>query len=220
MRRLSEIKSADFKTSFSPLPLIEDQIDVLAEEIIFTVLDLRNGFFHVLVDEDSRKYTAFVTPDSQFKFLKLAFGLCISPSVFPQYINSVFQELLLPKILVIYMDDLIIVAKTIEEAFERLKRVIKVVAEHGLVIRREKCQFLKDPVEYLGHIISKGTVRPSELKTLAVRNFPTPSTVKVVQRFLGLMGYFCKFYIRYFLIARPLIDLLKRTVSFTLVRER
>lgn len=200
----------------APLPLIEDQIDALAEGVYFTVLDLKNGFFHVIVDEDSRKYTAFVTPDGQFEFLKLPFGLCISPTIFQQYINSVFKELLRLGILVIYMDDLIIIAKTLKEAFEKLKLVLEVAAQHGLIIKWEKCQFLKTTVEYLGHVISQGTVKPSELKTLAVQNFPMPRSAKGVQSFLGLTGYFRKFIPNYSLIARPLTDLLKKDVKFHL----
>lgn len=66
----------------SPLPLIENQIDALAECKYFTVIDLGNGFFHVWMDKDSIKCTAFVTPDDQYECLKLPFSLCIGPSVF------------------------------------------------------------------------------------------------------------------------------------------
>lgn len=65
-----------------PLPLIEDQLDELQGAEIFSTLDLRNEFFHVTLEESSRKYTAFVTPDGQYEFLKVPFGLCNSPSVF------------------------------------------------------------------------------------------------------------------------------------------
>lgn len=54
-----------------PLPLIDDQLDQLQSARIFTTLDFENGFFHVEVDEDSRKYTAFITPDGQYEFLKM-----------------------------------------------------------------------------------------------------------------------------------------------------
>lgn len=90
----------------------------------------------------------------------------------------------------IYIDDIIIIAKTLEEALERLKLVVNFAAEHGLNIKREECQFLKTTVDYLGHIISRSTVRPLECKTSAVRDFPRPTAVKTVQSFLGLTGYF------------------------------
>lgn len=76
-----------------PIPLIEDQIDALKDSRIFSTLDLRNGFFHVSVNEESRKYTSFVTHKGQFVFLRTPFGLCISPSIFQRFINCVFRPL-------------------------------------------------------------------------------------------------------------------------------
>ncbi|GFU30604.1 transposon Ty3-G Gag-Pol polyprotein [Trichonephila clavipes] len=51
-----------------PLPLTEDVLDTLQEANVYSTLDLRNGFFHVDVDEDCRKYTSFIVPDGQFEF--------------------------------------------------------------------------------------------------------------------------------------------------------
>ena len=61
--------------------------------MVFSTLDLKNGCFHVPVGESSRKYTAFVVPTSQYKFLKKPFGLYNSPTVFQKFINAVFKEL-------------------------------------------------------------------------------------------------------------------------------
>ncbi|GFW36341.1 hypothetical protein TNCV_3712621 [Trichonephila clavipes] len=64
-----------------PLPLIEDVLDTLQEAKVYSLLDLRNGFFHVDVDEDFRKYTSFIVPEGQFEFNKVPFGLSTSPGV-------------------------------------------------------------------------------------------------------------------------------------------
>ena len=65
-----------------PLPLIEDQLDLLQTAKCFSTLDLKNGFFHVPVEKESRKYTAFIVPDGHYEFRKVPFGLCNSPSIF------------------------------------------------------------------------------------------------------------------------------------------
>lgn len=65
-----------------PLPLVEDQLDKLSEAMVYCTLDLKNGFFHVPLEEESMRYTSFVTPDGQFEFLMVPFGLCNSPAVF------------------------------------------------------------------------------------------------------------------------------------------
>lgn len=77
-----------------PLPLVEDQLDKLAKAKVFCTLDLKDGFFHVPVDEPSIRYTSFVTPDGQFEFLMVPFGLSNSPAVFQRHIRAVFRKLI------------------------------------------------------------------------------------------------------------------------------
>jgi len=197
-----------------PLPLIEDQIDALQEAVIFTTLDLKNGFFHVPMGESSRQYTAFVIPTGQYEFRYVPFGLCNSPAIFQRYINTIFRELIDEKIVLAYMDDLIIPSADLNSGVNNLARVLSVAEEYGLKINWEKCTFLQSRIEFLGYIIEAGNIYPSEKKTKAVMKFPGPTNVKRVQSFLGLTGYFRKFIPNYSLIARPLTNLLKSNSEF------
>nr|XP_022901006.1 uncharacterized protein LOC111414058 [Onthophagus taurus] len=163
-----------------PLPVIEDQINRLAKAKIFTTLDLKNGFFHVPVDEYSVKYTSFVTPSGQYEFLKTPFGLCNSPAVFQRYVNEVFKKLIHKGIVLTYMDDLIIPSTTVEEAYSNLEEVLKTAENYGLEFKWSKCYFIDTKVEYLGHEVEDGTVKPSLRKIKAVMNFPIPTTIKKV----------------------------------------
>ncbi|GFX37068.1 transposon Tf2-9 polyprotein [Trichonephila clavipes] len=163
-----------------PLPIIEDVLDTLQEAKVYSRLDLRNGFFHVDVDEDCRKYTSFIVPDGQFEFNKVPFGLSTSPGVFQRYVSSIFRDLTRKGIVISYLDDLVIPAKNEQE----------------------------------GHIVESGTIKPSPTKTLAVRKFPEPTTIKQVQSFLGLTGYFRKYIKDYSKIAKPLSDLTRKENLF------
>ncbi|GFX43004.1 retrovirus-related Pol polyprotein from transposon 17.6 [Trichonephila clavipes] len=197
-----------------PLPIIEDVLDTLQEEKIYSTLDLRNGFFHVDVDEDYRKYTSFIVPDGQFEFNKVPFGLSTSPGVFQRYVSSIFRDLTRKGIVINYLDDLVIPAKNEQEGLEKLKIIFEVAKKYGLEIKFKKCQFLKKKIEFLGHIIQSGTIKPSPTKTLAVRKFPEPTTIKQVQSFLGLTGYLRKYIKDYSKIAKPLSDLTRKENIF------
>ncbi|GFW88880.1 hypothetical protein TNCV_2683141 [Trichonephila clavipes] len=107
-----------------PLPIIEDVLDTLQEAKVYSTLDLRNGFFHVDVDEDCRKYTSFIVPDGQFEFNKVPFGLSTSPGVFQRYISSIFRDLT-RKGEISYLDDLVFQRKTNRKVSKNLKLFLK-----------------------------------------------------------------------------------------------
>ncbi|GFW01556.1 retrovirus-related Pol polyprotein from transposon 17.6 [Trichonephila clavipes] len=197
-----------------PLPLIEDVLDRLQGAKVYTTLDLKNGFFHVDVNEDCKHLTSFVVPDGQFEFNKVPFGLSTSTSVFQRYVYSIFRELMRKSIVIIYMDDLVIPAKDEKEGLEKLREVLEVASKYGLEMKFKKCQFLRRKVEFLGHVVENGTIRPSIAKTIAVKKFPVPTTVKQVQSFIGLTGYFRKFIPAYSQIAKPLSDLTRKDNPF------
>ncbi|GFX78490.1 retrovirus-related Pol polyprotein from transposon opus [Trichonephila clavipes] len=199
-----------------PLPIIEDVLDTLQEAKVYSTLDLRNGFFHVDVDEDCRKYTSFIVPDGQFEFNKVPFGLSTSPGVFQRYVSSIFRDLTRKGIVISYLviPLLVIPAKNEQEGLEKLKIIFEVAKKYGLEIKFKKCQFLKKKIEFLGHIVESGTIKPSPTKTLAVRKFPEPTTIKQVQSFLGLTGYFRKYIKDYSKIAKPLSDLTRKENLF------
>jgi hypothetical protein len=202
-----------------PLPVIEDQLDKLCSSRVFTTIDLKNGFFHVPIEESCTKYTSFVTPSGQYEFLKAPFGLCNSPAVFQRFINNIFRDLIQKDLVLAYMDDLVIPAENEEEAIDMLKTVMRRAEEYGLLINWKKCQFLKRKIEYLGHEVENGVIRPSPGKIAAVTKFPKPTTLKQVQSFLGLTGYFRKFVKNYSIIAKPLSDLLKGERKFKFGEE-
>ncbi|GFX07909.1 retrovirus-related Pol polyprotein from transposon 412 [Trichonephila clavipes] len=115
-----------------PLPIIEDVLDTLQDAKVYSTLDLRNGFFHVDVDENCRKYTSFIVPDGQFEFNKVPFGLSTSPGVFQRYVSSIFRDLTRKGIVISYLDDLIIPGKNEQEGLEKLKIIFEVAKKYGL----------------------------------------------------------------------------------------
>ena len=203
-----------------PMVLVDDVLHKLQSAKIYTTLDLRNGFFHVPVDEESRKYTAFVTHNGQYEFLFVPFGLCNSPAVFSRFVFSIFRDLIQNGTIIVYIDDIIIPAVSEEENISKLKIVLDIAEKHDLRIKWEKCQFLCNKVNFLGYVIENSTISPSVEKTHAINCFPMPCDRKSLQRFLGLTSFFRRFIRDYALIAKPLSDLLRKDRTFEIKDEQ
>lgn len=173
-----------------PLPLIDDQIDKLGNSTYYISIDMKNGFYQIPISSNSTKYTAFVTPDGHYEFVKMPFGICNGPSVFQRAITKAVGHL--PFILV-YIDDILIAFNTIEEGLSYLEQTISALSSCGFTVNLKKCKFFVDSIEYLGRQISREGVRPGESKINALANSPIPTNVKQVRQFMGLCSYFRKF---------------------------
>lgn len=125
------------------MPLTEDRIDELKKAWNFSVIDLKNGFFHVPMAEQNRKYTAFVTPEEQCEFLETPFGLLISPTSFLRFIDEIFKDLVWCKVVFTYVDGIIIPGENDEQAIKNILEMLKVAEENGLIINWDKCKFFK-----------------------------------------------------------------------------
>lgn len=112
------------------------------------------------------------------------------------------------------------VAKDDKDCIEKLKVVLKVAEKNGLIVKWEKCKFVQRKVEFLGHVIEAGSIKPSPEKTKAVVGFPMPKDLNQVQSFLGLTGFFRKFIPNYSLIAKPLTDLTRKSTPFKFERDQ
>lgn len=196
-----------------PAPEIERCINALYGSNVFITLDLYSGYYQIPVEPASREKTAFSTPEGQFQFKRMPFGLVNSAAVFQRTIDKMLRELRQPKI-VAYVDDIIIGAKTNEEAIELLEQLLEGMRKNGLTINLQKSKFLKSQVEFLGVELAAGGIKPGAAKCQAVTEFPTPTDSKQVQRFLGLAGYFRRFVEKFSIIARPLHALTRKDIDF------
>ena len=127
--------------------------------------------------------------------------------------NTIFQPLL-RKCVLVFVDDILIYNPTLEAHVEHLQQVFNILNDHQLLLKRSKCSFAQQTLEYLGHIISGHGVAIDPKKIDAVANWPPPSDTRQLRGFLGLSGYYRKFVKNYGILSRPLTDLLKKDVLF------
>lgn len=111
--------------------------------------------------------------------------------------------------MIVFLDDMLIYSNTLVEHQEHLKQVLQVLRENKLYLKASKCTFAQHSLEYLGYIIYAKGVATDSNKTLAMLQWPSPTTVTELRAFLGLTGYYRKFVKHYGIIAKPLTNLLK-----------
>lgn len=197
-----------------PLPRIDDTLDALAGASLFSVLDLRSGYWNVNIAEKDRPKTAFSIPGSGlWQFKKMSFGLCNAPATFVRLMERVLRGLSW-KICLVYLDDIIVFSKSFDEHLENLGKVIKCLKEADLKINPQKCNLFKDQVKFLGHVVSAEGVATDPSKTESVMNWPTPKNVKHVRAFLGLCSYYRRYVRKFSEIARPLHKLTEANRKF------
>jgi hypothetical protein len=128
--------------------------------------------------------------------------------------NEIFSDM--ADVMVIYIDNLMIYTKTddIQEHERLVKKVLKRLEEHDLFAKPEKCTFGVKEVEFLGMIVSREGIKIDDSKVKAIREWPTPKTVRGVRSFLGLANFYCRFIEGYAQVARPLNDLTKKNIPF------
>ncbi|KAM1160926.1 hypothetical protein TB2_000069 [Malus domestica] len=157
--------------------------------------------------------TAMVTRYGAFEYKVMPFGLTNAPATFCTLMNKVFHPYL-DKFVVVYIDDIVVYSKTLEEHVKHLRIVFKTLREHELYVKKEKCSFATKEVEFLGHKIKEGKLMMEKGKIKAIQEWEPPTKVPTLRSFLGLANYYRRFIKGYSAIAAPLTDLLKKNKAW------
>ncbi|GAU45188.1 hypothetical protein TSUD_178810 [Trifolium subterraneum] len=196
-----------------PLPRINDLMDQLVGACVFSKIDLRFGYHQIRVKTEDIPKTAFRTRYSHYEYTVMPFGVTNAPGVFMEYMNRIFHSFL-DKFVVVFIDDILVYSKSVEEHKEHLRIVLQVLKEKKLYAKLSKCEFWLEEVSFLGHVISSGGIAVDPAKVDAVMKWGTPESVLEIRSFLGLAGYYRRFIEGFSKMALPLTLLTRKDQAF------
>ena len=209
-RGLNQVTRADHY----PLPLARSEIfDTLGGAKVFSCLDCQQGYWQVSVAEEDRHKTAFRCFLGLFHFKRVPFGLKNAPSTYQRLMAHILSGYT-GKFCHCFIDDIIIFSATFEDHLEHLRLVFERLKEAGIKLKPSKCVLAKEKVQYLGHTISPGEIRPDPENVTKIRNLEEPTTVKQIRTFVGMASYYRSFVKDFSRRAHPLTELTKQNVKF------
>ncbi|XP_065368079.1 uncharacterized protein LOC135960632 [Calliphora vicina] len=202
-----------------PLPSIEGIFARLPKANIISKLDLKDAYWQIALDDESKPITAFTVPGRPlYQFTVMPFGLCNAP----QTMSRLIDELIPPDLknsVFGYLDDVIIVSENFEEHIGILIRIAGQFRKANLTLNLSKSKFCVTKVKYLGYIIGDGGIVTDPEKVSAIRNWPTPKNIKQVRGFLGLAGWYRRFIANFSSVVYPISETLSTKKKFVWTPE-
>ncbi|KAF9758207.1 Retrovirus-related Pol polyprotein from transposon, partial [Nosema granulosis] len=174
------------------LPLIKGIIRATQGSRIFSVIDLKEGFYHVEIEEHHKHKTAFEVNGRVYEWNSMVMGFKNSPHIMQRVMNNVLDEYR-GKGVEVYMDDIVVHGKDAKIHDELLENVIRRFKKFGLRVNPKKIQYKLEEAKLLGVTINGEDVKPNEIKKQEMLEYRRPECVKELRRFLGLTGWFRDF---------------------------
>ncbi len=199
------------KSDSYPIPRIEDCIDKIGRAQFVSKFDLLKGFWQVPLTERAKRVSAFVTPDGLFNYCVMPFGMRNSPATFQRLINQVISGLSGCEA---YIDDLVLYSESWDDHLLRLRLLFERLVEAKLTVNLAKSEFCRGTVQYLGHIVGQGHIKPVSAKIDSIAKYAIPKDKKSLMRFLGTIGYYRRFCVNFSSVVTPLTNLLGKNVKY------
>ena len=190
-----------------PLPTAEELTTLFHGSVVFSKLDLRQGYLQVPLHPASRDLTAFVTHAGVFRYTRMPFGLNSAPSCFQKVMSTILAGV--PGTAV-YLDDIVVHGPDQATHDARLRRVFGALTTHHLTLNTEKCIFSVPAVDFIGFHISADGIAPLSSNVEAILRIPEPTSATQVSSFLGMTAYYLRFLPNYSQTTAPLRQLLKK----------
>lgn len=200
-----------------PIPQIEELANKLAKGKKFSTIDFSHAYTHIALDPDSQDITTINSHCGLYRYKRLPYGISSCAAIFQRTMEAIFKDI--PNT-VIYFDNLYITGFDDANHLKTLETVLERCEKRGLNIKRSKCEFLKDEIDFLGYRLTKDGLLPQPKKIAAIMKAPRPNNVHELKSYLGMLNYYSKFLPNLSNQLAPLYDLLKKDMKWIWTRKQ
>lgn len=200
------------------MPILDEVLPNLANAKVFSVLDAKDGFHQVKLDEPSSYLTTFWTPFGRYRYLRMPFGISSAPEEYQRRMHSIVQGL---RGVEVIADDILVYGSgnTKEEYMQdhdnNLTKLLERARAVNLKLNRKKLKLRLSEVRYMGQLLTQEGLRADPAKIKAITEMPRPQDKRGVERLLGSVQYLARFLPRLSEVAKPLRQLTEKEVVFT-----
>lgn len=196
-----------------PCPVVDTMFQHMKDGRIFSSLDLSQSFHQIPLHPDSIKYTTFNTCFGSYSWNRLPMGIKIGSQALSRFVDEVLGDLKYSCVLN-FVDDIVIWSKDVQSHMRDLREVLTRLRNSGLTVNPDKVSLAKKGVRFLGHIVTDGKLLIDDSRIEPIANYPVPKTLKQVQRFVGMCGFYAKFIKDFSRVCAPLNNLKRKGVKF------
>ena len=174
LRICVDYRPLNLRTRKDACPRIDESLEALRGAKYFCTLDAAQGYMQCAMKEEDIQKTAFrAGSGGLFEFTRMPFGLCNAPATYQRLMESMLSDFNYRNLL-IYLDDILLYASSIEEMIPNIETVLTRLEEQGLKLKPSKCHLFKQKINYLGHVLYEYSVSCDLEKTEAIDYWPTP----------------------------------------------
>jgi len=194
-----------------PIPRIWDMVKSLIGYKVYSLLDANWGFWNLKLSDESKPFTAFISPWGLYEWTVLPFGIKNSPGEFQRAMDFALRDV--KDFVNIYIDDMCFGTLDEEEHLNKLRRLLLACRKGGVYIKIAKVELFQKEVKVLGYHVNEKGVKPDPKKVKAIKSLESPKSVKEIRAFVGAIQFLGRFFLLTDKLA-PLTELTKKYSRF------